>query len=290
MPDDWLTGRVAVVTGASRGLGLVIAEHLCSLGAHVALCSRGANECADIARALAHRFETPTWGAAVDVSSASGVARFAAEVLDRLGPAEILVNNAAIVGPIGTLRLEDAAVWSDAIDVNVKGVALTVAAFADQLAAENRGRVINLSGGGVGGPNPMMRASAYLASKYAVVGLTEALADELGMTGVTVNAIAPGALPTTFLNAVVEAGPDTAGAELFSDAASRSGSIEAHHVRPFLNLLDYLLSDDGSHISGRVLSARWETPDVLDSLPTPVRDSLYRLRRIDDDLHTEVPT
>lgn len=134
----------------------------------------------------------------------------------------------------------------------------------------------------------MMRASAYLTSKFAIAGLTEALAEELAEMQITVNAIAPGPLPTTFLNPVVDAGPELAGQDLFADAASRSGQLEQSDVAPFLELLDYLVSHEASSLTGRILSARWETPAVLRSRADHLSASHFRLRRIDDDLYAEV--
>ena len=285
MSDRLLAGRTAIVTGASRGLGFEVARHLSSCGAKVALCSRNESEVEERVENLRKESRAEVWGAVVDVSSASEVERFAANALDRLGPADIIVNNAAVLGPVGDLHPSQAMSWSHALDVNVKGVAFVTAAFREQLERSESGRVVNLSGGGVGGPNPMMRVSAYLTSKYAIAGLTEALAHEFAQSGPTVNAIAPGAFPTNFMDGVVQAGPDAAGADLFADATARSGVLLPAELKPFLNLLDYVISDAASHISGRLLSARWETPELLQALSREQIDTnLYRLRRIDDAL------
>jgi NAD(P)-dependent dehydrogenase (short-subunit alcohol dehydrogenase family) len=201
----------------------------------------------------------------------------------------VIINNAAVLGPVGNLRWSNASAWSDCLDVNVKGVAFMTAAFREQLEHSDTGRVVNLSGGGVGGPTPMLRVSAYVASKYAIAGLTEVLASEFAESSVTVNAIAPGALPTTFMDGVVHAGPEIAGTELFADASSRSGAVTSADLSPFLRLLDFLISTKSSHISGRLLSARWDSPELLLAHSSGnIDDNLFRVRRIDDALFTKL--
>lgn len=283
--DAQFSGCTALVTGASRGLGFEVARHLCSGGAKVALCSRSEAEIERTSERLRDEFGANVWGGVADVSSHIEMERFASESLARFGPANFIVNNAAVFGPVGSLELSHAMSWSETLDINVKGVAFVTAAFRRQLEESGRGRVVNLSGGGVGGPKPLSRASAYLTSKYAVAGLTEALASDFFDTGVTVNAVAPGSFPTSFMNGAVQAGPEIAGEELFADASSRVGDISQDDLKLFLELLDYLLSDAASNISGRLLSARWDAPKMLQALTDDqIDDNLFRVRRIDDDL------
>jgi len=285
MSDRAYVGRTAIVTGAGRGIGLEIARHLGRCGARVALFSRSRSEVDSAVVEIQRESTEEVWGAVLDVKSPVEVHQFAIESATRLGPADIVVNNAAVLGPVGRLGLSEAGAWSNALDINVKGVAFVVAAFREQLESSDMGRVVNLSGGGVGGPNPMMQVSAYLTSKYAVAGLTEALANEFAGSPVTVNAIAPGAVATSFLDGVVQVGPEVAGVELFTQASSRRGALVPADLKPFLLVLDYLLSDSAAHISGRLLSGRWETPETLGSLGRDGADSnLYKLRRIDDSL------
>jgi 3-oxoacyl-[acyl-carrier protein] reductase len=281
---------VAVVTGASRGLGAAIADHLASLGYAVALCSRAYGEAESIAEQIARAHGRATLGAAVDVASAAEVHAFAQRVHIELGAARVIVNNAATLGPVGPLSSSSLDAWSAAIDVDLKGPAYVLAAFVDQLAESGGGRVIGLSGGGIGGPNPMQRCSAYVAAKAGLAVLTEVLADELAAHGATINAIAPGALPTGFLAEVVDVGAAIAGADLFADATSRGHGLQPAHLDPVLALLDYLISPDAGWLTGRVLSARWNSPESLHALHAadqtePMSRDLFTLRRIDDDLY-----
>jgi 3-oxoacyl-[acyl-carrier protein] reductase len=223
----------------------------------------------------------------VDVADADAVRAFAAAVRRTLGPAYAVVNNAAVLGPVGAAGSLDLAAWRDALLVDVFGTIAVVDAFAAQLAERGRGRVINLSGGGTGGPGVAPRLSAYTASKAAVVSLTETLAKELAPAGITVNAVAPGAHATGFSDAVLDAGPESAGKALYEQTVGQTESPDA--IEPFLALVDYLLDDESRWLTGRLLSARWDGVATLRDRRTLIEtSSLLTLRRIDDALYTEI--
>jgi NAD(P)-dependent dehydrogenase (short-subunit alcohol dehydrogenase family) len=128
--------------------------------------------------------------------------------------------------------------------------------------------------------------SAYTASKAAVAALTESVAKELEPFGVRLNAISPGAFATRFMDPLVEAGPSVVGDDLFSQVEEqRDQPIDYTQLDA---LLRFLLDPESAFITGRVLSARWESPDKLRAEALPVASARYRLRRIDEDLYTEV--
>ena len=146
------------------------------------------------------------------------------------------------------------------------------------------GRLLALSGGGIGGPRPLGRASAYTASKAAVCALVEVLAVELAGSGVTANALAPGAVPTGFMDAAADAGPGVAGDDLFAAATDTTPA----ELGGLFDLVTYLGSERSSWLSGRLLSARWDTIESLERDRSEIeRGSRLRLRRIDADLFHE---
>lgn len=183
---------MAVVTGAGRGIGRAIAVALAGAGAHVALVSRTPRELletADLVAAAGRRALPVT----ADVSSEADVAAMARQVLDAFGHVDILVNNAGVFvwKPFTALSVDE---WDRTLAVNLRGVFLCTKAFAPGMIARRSGRIINLSSihGRVGDVN----VSAQCASKFGVIGLTEALAREMRPHHVAVNAICPGSVDT----------------------------------------------------------------------------------------------
>jgi 3-oxoacyl-[acyl-carrier protein] reductase len=203
--------------------------------------------------------------------------------VQRFGRLDVAVANAAILGPVGAIDRIDAREWSNTLAVNVGGTAAVVRAVLPTMMAQGAGRILTMSGGGVGGPHLPSRLSAYVASKGALMLLTEALALELP-DGVTINAIAPGAVPTGFMDEVLEVGRDVAGAALFDSVQSTS----MPDLEPLRELALYLASDEAGWLNGRCLSARWDPPSSLRAVSAAgVAPSRYRLRRIDEDLYAD---
>jgi NAD(P)-dependent dehydrogenase (short-subunit alcohol dehydrogenase family) len=184
-----LTGRVAIVTGGSKGLGRAIAEGLASAGAHVAVVSRHADEAAAVAAEIAKEYGLDCMGLKADVTVEADVNAMVDAVVKRFSRIDILVNNAGINirGAIDALTLDQ---FREVQRVNVEGVWLASRAVAPLLKQQRSGRIINLTSalGLVGMPD----RTPYCSSKGAVVQMTRALAIELAPFSVTVNAIAPG--------------------------------------------------------------------------------------------------
>jgi NAD(P)-dependent dehydrogenase (short-subunit alcohol dehydrogenase family) len=286
-----LAGKVCVVSGGSRGLGRSIADLLAGQGAALAVCARGERELQAAADELRRRYGREVFAAALDVRDETAVAEFARAAERELGAAYALVNNAAVLGPVGGLHEIDLAEWTRALEVNVVGVVNMCAAFAPQMARAGGGAIVNLSGGGIGGPSAPDRITAYTTSKAGVVMLTEALARELLPSAVRVNAIAPGPLATGFLRPVLEAGPWAVSNDLFATAtamgSSATGELEGVDKR-LASLLLFLLSDESSWLTGKLVSARWESVEGLRAAKEQIRKtSLFTLRRIDGSLFRE---
>ena len=198
-----LAGRLVVVTGAGRGIGLAIAKRMAASGAHLALCARTSDEleaaALEIGRATAGGgapFHVEILARACDVSDAAEVARFADAARERFGVARVVINNAGIVAR-GRLDEQSPADWKSVIDVNLIGTYHITRAFLPGMRLERAGRIINVSSisGRVGTP----RLTAYCAAKHAVIGLTRALAEEVRADGIQVNAVCPGSVDTAML-------------------------------------------------------------------------------------------
>jgi 3-oxoacyl-[acyl-carrier protein] reductase len=279
MSDSPLSGRVALVAGAGRGIGRDIAWWLSQSGADVVVCARRA----DGIDALAAEIRTTgrrVLAKVCDVADAAAVSALVDSAVAEFDRVDIAVANAAILGPVGTIDTVSHDEWLRTLEINVGGTAAVVRSVLPTMAKQSYGRILTLSGAGVGGPNLADRVSAYVASKGAVMVLTEAIAAELP-PGVTINSIAPGAIPTGFMDEVLQVGPAVAGRALY-DAVRTTAAPDLSSLR---DLVLFLASDQAGGLSGRCLSARWDAPSVLASIGGTVAPSRYRLRRIDEDLY-----
>ena len=192
-----LSGKVAAITGGTRGIGLAIAQRMLKSGARVAVWDRERVEAGGAAQAA---------GAIVvscDVVDADAVTRAVAETEKRLGPIDILVNSAAIGGVNTTVAEYPVDEWRAVIDVNLTGTFLTCRAVVPGMQRRGYGRIVNIASvaGKEGNPN----ASAYSASKAGVIGLTKSLGKELATAGVCVNCVTPAVIQTEMLKQSTQA-------------------------------------------------------------------------------------
>jgi len=274
-----LSGRNAIITGASQGLGKVIAEHFLREGANVVLCARSEadlNKTRDELARLAP--DRKVLARTCDVSDEAQVNNVVAFAIHELGSVEVLVANAGVYGPMGPTESVNLDEWRRALDINLFGVLLPARALIPHFKRAKGGKIVVISGGGA--TNPLPNISAYAASKAAVVRLMETLAEELKTHNVDVNAIAPGALATRLVDEVLAAGPDKVGAVFFEKNKQWK---EKGAVSPDLgaSLAVYLASADSDGITGRLISAQWDPwRDLHTHREELAKSDIYCLRRI----------
>ena len=192
--DDALTGKVALVTGASRGIGLAIARRLGRMGARVSICGRDQARLVQAAESL--RGEgIETLAIPTDVSCADQISSLVQKTQQELGPIDILVNNAG-TGVFGPFYQFGEAGWNNVVDTNLKAVFLASSAVAPEMIRRQTGHIINISS--LAGKNTFANGAIYCASKWGLMGLTGCMAEDLRAHGIRVSAICPGSVATDF--------------------------------------------------------------------------------------------
>ncbi len=238
--SDFLAGKVAVVTGAGRGLGRRVAEALAARGMRVAIVARSSDQLDEAANAITHA-GGKALTLAIDVGCPKDVARLREAVLIEFGSPSILINAAGTFGPIQLIRDSDADRWIETVRTNTIGPYLTSRAFVGDMIDGGWGRVINFSSAATLHP-PGTLNSAYGASKVALNQLTRHLAAELAGTGVTANVIHPGEVKTAMWASINDEAASAEGAEPFrqwaADVGARGGDDPQRTVDLIFSLID----------------------------------------------------
>jgi 3-oxoacyl-[acyl-carrier protein] reductase len=238
-----LQGRVALVTGAGRGIGRAIATRFAREGCHLVLCDQDSRELHATATAIAYGGASVV-ALACDVCSADAPERLVRTAVERYGRLDILVNNAGVV-EIGYIHTVSAAEYDRVMEVDVHAVIRMTQAAIEPLKASGRGRIINLgSVDGIRGSAPL---PLYCAAKHAVVGLTRATALQLGRHAITVNAICPGPIETDMLKPHMP-NPDSKRRLLRHIPAGRLGT-----PRDVAGVACFLAGDDAAFVNGHAL-------------------------------------
>ena len=251
-----LTGKMALVTGGSRGLGLQIAEALGEQGATLVLSSRKAPDLEEAQSHLAGLGIKADWIAA-DNSKDADVMRLADETIKKLGRVDILVNNAGATWGAPT---EDHPIeaWDKVMNLNIRSLFVLSQQIGKRSMIPNKyGRIINLASiAGLFGNSGEMQTIAYNTSKGAVVNFTRALAGSWGRYGITVNALAPGFFPSKMTKGIIE----TVGVEKLAAGAPLQRLGDEDDLKGAALLF---ASDAGKHITGQILAVDGGLTSVL---------------------------
>jgi 3-oxoacyl-[acyl-carrier protein] reductase len=233
-----LTGRTALVTGSTRGIGLAIARALHGAGAKVAIVGRDQSRAESVAAELGKR----AFGVACDVAQADQVGRAIAAAEAALGPVDLLVNNAGLTRDNILLRMSEAD-WDAVLDANLKGAFHTTRAVIKGMMKRRAGRIVNIAS--IVGLTGNKGQANYAASKAGLIGFTKSVAKEYATRGILVNCVAPGFIETDMTAAL----PEEARATLLQAIAlGRLGRPE-----DVAGAVLFLASDLAAYVTGQVL-------------------------------------
>ena len=232
-----LTGKNALITGSTRGIGRAIAEGFVSSGARVAVVGRDLER----ARAAATEIGGATQGFACDVSDTAQVAKLVADVEAAFGSIDILVNNAGITRDNLVMRLKDED-WDMVQNANLRGAFAAIRAVSRGMMKKRSGRIINVASivGLIGNKGQ----ANYAASKAGLIALTKSVAKELGSRNILVNAVAPGFIETEMTAAMTPEARDALGKQIALERLGTTGDVAA--------AVAFLASDLASYITGQV--------------------------------------
>ena len=272
-----MSEKFVLITGASKGLGKLLAQYLAHLGYNLCLISR--NEV--LLRKLTAKLSSETGRQVIpivcDLSDQKAVEKLIPSVKSSVPSLETLINNAAIHGPIGKVWENNWKLWQEVIQVNLLAPVFLCRACIP-LMQETGGSIINISGGGATSPRPNF--SAYATAKAGLVRFSETLAAEVNHFGIRVNCISPGPMKTSLLSEVVEQGENASGQKEFdlAEEVLKNGGTDMNRVA---DLVFFLISELGSKVTGKLISAVWDDwkmwPHHLDELNF---SDVYTLRRI----------
>ncbi len=237
-----MTNRTAFITGASRGIGRACALALSEAGARVALAARNAAQLEDFAAEL-RALGREAFAVTIDMTRAESIHEALAKTANEFGPIGILVNNAGITKDGLALRMKKDD-WDSVISTNLTGTFLATQQVLQHMMKERWGRVINISSvvGQMGNPGQ----ANYVASKAGLIGLTKALAQEMGSRNITINAVAPGFIETDMTHKLSQELKDNMVGHIALKRIGRPEDVAA--------AVRFLASEEASYITGHVLN------------------------------------
>ena len=244
-----------IITGANQGLGLEIAKYFYQLGANVIICARDKKKLNNIKRFFKKKKNQIIIIEKCDVSKSKEVDLFFDKIFKKIKNIDILINNAGVYGPKG--RLENIS-WKDfkkTLDINLFGSIYLIKKIIPHYKKNNRGKIIQMSGGGAASPLPFF--SAYAASKAGIVRFVENISKELMLHKIDINAVAPGPINTRMLDEVLRESPDTVGRAFYNKSLiqKKSGGTK---IKKILECIEFLCHKKSDGISGKLISVLWD--------------------------------
>jgi len=275
-----LLDKNVIITGGNQGFGLAVAQAYLKEGANVLICARDEEK---LIKSLEYldkfRFNTSNlFSIKVDISKPEDNKKLVEFAILKFRNIDILVANAGVYGPKGSIEDVDWEEWSNAIDINLKGTVLTCKEVLPFMKKQKFGKIIILSGGGATKAMPFL--SAYAVSKAAVVRFGDTLSEEVKDFNIDVNSIAPGPLNTRLLDEILKSGPEKVG-KFFYEQSLKQKETGGAPLEKGAELCVYLGSKDSDGITGKLISAIWDPwQDFKEYKEDLMKSDIYTLKRI----------
>jgi len=272
MRTESLNGKVALVTGASRGLGQAFAVGLAKAGMSVGITARTSPDLAETLRLIEAQSGK---GIAVpaDVTDGKAIPELVERIEKDLGPIDLLVNNAGMGEPFGPTWETDPEEWWRCQEVNLRGPMLCASAMLRRMVPRKRGRIINIASGAGARSLPYM--SAYVTSKAALIRFSEVLADEVRPHGIALFAIQPGSVRTRMAEQILSASAGKNWFPWLEQVYERGDNVTPE---PATRLILFLASGAADALSGRFFNIAEDPQDVVERADEILKNDLYALR------------
>ena len=273
-----LKNKVAIVTGGSRGIGKAIAEKLAENGCNLMIAARTESELTSAAGSIKKQYGVDAITQLTDISDESSVVRMVNNTIAEFGRIDILINNAAVIGPMGSIEEISLKDFFDTLRINVGGTISAIKAVLPTMKNDDGGWIINLSGGGALFPLPYF--DAYSASKASIVRLTENFSVEFEKYDIMVTAISPGAVNTKMFEEQLRADKESIGEKNWSSLQNRLAT-GGDPVDKAPDLVLYLVSKTRMEFNWKVISAIWDNWENITENKEQLTDpDLHTMRRI----------
>jgi 3-oxoacyl-[acyl-carrier protein] reductase len=276
--NQLLKDKVAIITGGGRGIGRAIAERFAQEGCNLMLAARTKSELQDTSKYLTVKYHVNVITHQTNIGIEPEINAMVNKTATEFGKINILVNNAAIIGPMGEITDIDYDEFFNTFRINVGGTIYCTNAVLPYMKENNSGCIINLSGGGALYPLPYY--DAYAVSKTSIVRLTENFAIEFKKYNIGVTAIAPGAVNTRMFDEQLKANKNSIGEQNWQDLQKRLAS-GGDSIEKAPELALYIASKYRPELNGKVISAIWDNWNKISKNADKIADSdIYNMRRI----------
>ena len=278
MKNNYFLNKTIIITGANQGIGLKIAKHFYLKGSNLILCSRNKKKLLSVKKKLVTKFKNKLLLEQLDISKKKQVDKFYKKILNKKIKVDILINNAAILGPKGPTETLNWNEWRKTLEVNLIGSIYMINKIVPHFKKNKYGKILQLSGGGATSSFPFF--CPYSVSKTGIVRFIENISIELKDYNIFANSVAPGPVVTNMLKEVVKAGPKKVGVDYYLKTKKiiKKGGTDINKV---LNLIEFLAHKNSDMITGKLLSAVWDNLEMFSKNKKRLNNSDFgTLRRI----------